>query len=82
LKSLQRFQSEQIKTAAKRPVTKEGGREEEKSRLGIASGNLREPDDFAAAKTLERSQSCLLWRWTFDGTVRFPRAPAACGKSL
>lgn len=27
------------KNAAKRPVTKEGGREEEKSRLGIASMN-------------------------------------------
>jgi hypothetical protein len=27
-----------MKNAAKRPETKEGGREEEKSRLGIASG--------------------------------------------
>jgi hypothetical protein len=37
------------KNAAKRPVTKEGGREEEKSRLGIASEPVG-PDVFAAAK--------------------------------
>src|SRR5437867_13289097 len=37
------------KNAAKRPETKEGGREEEKSRLGIASWT-EGPADFTAAK--------------------------------
>ena len=36
------------KNAAKRPGTKEGGREEEKSRLGIATGPDRRPEGFAA----------------------------------